>query len=72
MTDEMKHELVEALKPFAAVVDALDYFVPEVMPELRFPVAGTEAPDPGYDRSLTEADFRRARAVLAKATGREA
>lgn len=61
--------LREALEPFAMVCDAYDYWVPEVMPDMRYPVAGTELVNAMIDcptaiGKLTENDFRRARAAL--------
>lgn len=67
VSDATIADLVKALEPFARVVDAYDYFVCEVMPDLQFPVPGTRALDPGFERSLDENDFRRARAALEKA-----
>lgn len=65
-TEGVVEALREALMPFARVADAYDYFIPDVMPDLQFPVAGTiTAADPGFERSLSEDDFRRAKAALA-------
>ena len=52
-----------ALEPFARVCHALDYWVPEVMPEFAYPVAGTDTGRaredcPAAIGRLTEADFR--------------
>lgn len=62
--------LREALAPFAAVCAAFDYWVPEVMPQMCYPVAGTELANAMIDcptaiGTLTEGDFRRAARALA-------
>ena len=74
--DGKVERLREALAPFAKVCDAFDYWVPEVMPQMRYPVAGTDlsaamADCPTAIGCLTEGDFRRARAALQRDTGGE-
>ncbi len=75
--DDSLGRLREALTPFAAVCDAFDYWVPEVMPDMRYPVAGTELINAMVDcptaiGKLTEADFRRAREALVPSRSGEA
>lgn len=61
-------EAREALEPFARVAAAYDYWVPEVLPELRFPTGGDitlalqDCPDAVCE--LHPNDFRRARQAL--------
>jgi hypothetical protein len=68
--EEVRRHLVEALRPFAQVAAAYDYWSPEVMPDFSFPVEGTllatareDCPD--AVGQLDQADFRRAAALVA-------
>lgn len=63
-------QLTEALRPFAKVAAAFNYWCAESMPDFAYPVATVDASFaledcPDAIGELTEADFQRAAAALA-------
>ncbi|MEM6477244.1 MAG: hypothetical protein AAF687_13885 [Pseudomonadota bacterium] len=59
-------ELREALAPFAHIACYFEYYIPEAMPVLRFPVRPSEAGDlDGFPQTdLTVSDFAKAKRAL--------
>lgn len=68
--DDREKVLREALKPFARMATAFDYWCEDVMPSLRYPINGADEEMaisdgvPDAVGCLTEQDFQRARQAL--------